>query len=244
MSSRRQRLLYSGGAPDFDLSTIASTYAWWRADKASTLTVDGSNKVTEWRDYLGDATKTWSQPTSGSAPIYNPSKAATGKPALDFIAAAQLYMQSTMTRAASDMSIWFMIDRPTTTAVQNLFTTQTGLLVVASVSGTSSFTGYYDTAWRQGANSVTGTQSLGYQFSGTGGTAGTIYRNLTSLGSVSYAARAIGGTSALGAYFDGSAQWNDGCVYEAIIFNSALTFAQRSTLQGWWSTKYSYDSAA
>lgn len=245
MSDRRRRMLYAGGAPDFDLTTIASTYAWWRADKPSYRTVDGSNRVTRLMDYMGDSSKDWAQATSGSAPMFNPSKAATGKPALDFITAAQLYMQNTMTRAASDMSIWFMIDRPDSTAVQNLFSTQTGLLVVSSVSGTTGNTGYYDTSWKQASNLVTGTQAIGFQFSGTGATSGSVYRGLTSLGTFAYStARAIGGTSGLGTYFDGSAQWFNGCLYEMIIFNSALTFAQRSTLLSWWGAKYGYDPSS
>ncbi len=231
-----------GGSNEFNIATIAPTYAYWRADRPNTLSIDASNKVVVWKDWLGDSSKDWIQSTSGSAPIWNPAKAATGKPALDFVTAAQLFMQNSMTRSASDMSVWFMVDRGSTTAVQDIFTTQTGLLVLASVSSTSSFTGYYDTAWRQGSNSVTGTQALGFQFSGTGGSAGTVYRSMTSLGSFSYAsARAIGGTSAIGAYFDGSAQWYDGCIYEMIIYNSALTIGQRTELLTYWGNKYRFD---
>lgn len=245
MSTVIDQIILSG-SPDFNISTIADTYAYWRADKPTTLTIDGSNKVVAWRNSLGDATKEWTQPTSGSAPIYNPSKAVTGKPALDFVKAAQLYMQNTMTRTASDMSIWFMVDRVNSAgSTEDIFSTETGPLTLASIAGTTGYTGYYDTSWKQAVNSVTGTSALGFQYTGTGATAGTMYRGFTSLGNFTYStARAFGGTSGLGAYFDGSAQWFDGCMYEVIVFNSALTFAQRTTLLDYWAKKYRFDPNA
>jgi len=235
-----------GDTPDFNISTIASTYAYWRADRPNTLTIDASNKVVGWKDSLGSG-RDWAQSSSSNAPSYNPAKASNGRPALDFNKLLQIWMDSTtMSRPAGDMSVWFMVDRVNATgATEDLFSTQTGLLVIASISGTTGNTGYYDSAWRQGANGVTGNQALGFQYSGTGGSSGTVYRSMTSLGSFSYTtAKAIGGTTGLGAYYDGTAQWFDGCIYEMIIYNSALSFSQRSTLMDYWSKKYRFDPNA
>lgn len=67
-----------------------SILAWWRADDLSTITLDGSNRVSQWRDVKEGYVL--SQSTAGNRPFYSATEWAGSEPGIRFSRTDETYL--------------------------------------------------------------------------------------------------------------------------------------------------------
>lgn len=187
-------------------------------------TADGDS-IAAWRDELSGSGKVATQSNSMFRPTL---RFVGGKP---FVRSDGVddHLLITLTAAAGNRSFAVALKPLSTTALQYLFDTESGRLVIAH-----SFTGN-NVAWFDGtshliAPATTGAQRLVYIFSGS---TGTIYRDNASLGSDSHTATAIGGAVAIQASYSGVGGNFNGDLSALCIIGSALTAGERSEVEAY-----------
>lgn len=234
MDVRRQRLLLSG-ATGFNPATIGNLKIWLKADKG--VIYSGSNKVSRWNDQSGNG-HDFIQNTGANQPNYIGGRSTLGnKPAVQFIRTSSFFLtNSTYSTSSTDHTAFFVLDLSSTTAVQDLFYTQTGPLVLSAISATTGRIGYYDGAWKEATGQTTGVQLLSYTM--TTGSGGLVRKNQALIVSQTYTARAAGGTNTIGSAVDGLSQYLDGYLAEVVIFDKSLSSAERLTVDQYLINKY------
>ena len=132
--------------------------------------------------------------------------------------------------AASDYSFFFCVGL-TGASLGYLFDAQTGRLVLASEGPNTGEVGFYDGEWTYGSYLGTGWKLISFILDGSSN--GVIYVNGVFDGSGAYTQKAIGGARAIGSRYDGSATYFNGDIGEIIVYNRAVSEAERQAIENY-----------
>ena len=112
-----------------------------------------------------------------------------------------------------------------------------GRLVFAHIASVAGKAGYFAGSWQAQTTDVTALdQILALVLADPAG--GTVYRDGISIGTGNYSALAVGGTIALGAVYGGGSDAYDGRLAEVLVYDSALSDADRGKVESYLANKY------
>lgn len=141
------------------------------------------------------------------------------------------FLLTGLTSTSGSYTFFYAINR---TGGNWLFDAATGRLVLATNNSTKY--SWNDGAWHDIAATTTGWQLLTYHF--TSGGNGVIYKNGSSLGSAAYTATNIGGNVGLFADYGGGSNIMTGDAGEFLLYNSALSSADRQSVETYLNNKW------
>lgn len=174
------------------------------------------------------------QTVAGQRPTYK-TNIINGKPVVRNAAGKGMLLTGMVVPSGSK-AFFAVISPQATGIIQYLFDTETGRLVIATLTDTSGKVGWYDGTWRSIANAAAGFQILCWNL--TSGGNGEIFRNGTSLGTAAYSAKAIGGVIGLFQVYDQWTAWVVGDLAEFIVYDSALGAVDRVSIENYLNSKY------
>ena len=201
--------------------------------------VSANGGVARWQDKSGNARHA-TQSTSSKRPVRKTNQQ-NGLDALQLDGANGCFGIS-MSLGASNWTYFFAV-RPATSSSNNnvryLFDSETGRLIVAQhASGSYNSVGFFDGTWKEVALATTASQVLTYKLDSSG-TNARIYRNGVAVGSAaSYTQKSIDGAVGLFSAYDQAGGRADGLVYEVLLYNSALSDANRALVENYLIAKW------
>jgi hypothetical protein len=222
-------------APAGGFIPVGSPILWLKAD---TLALSNGDPVASWTDQSGQNNHA-AQGTEGRKPEYVASTATLNNlPSVLFVRANvdQMFF-ATFTNAASDYTFFFACDPTLGTSLVNcLFDTTTGRLAL-SMGKSATDIEYWDVAAQGTKDGVDEPQVVTYSLKAPN--LGAIYKNSDALDTgLDYTQRAIGGAVVtLGGYINDAANFQ-GNIAEVIVYNSALSDADRNLNIDGLKTKY------
>lgn len=246
---------YPGGLGNSNL------FLWLNANKSSSITMNGSNQVSQWNDLSGNGNN-FSQGAAGTRPVYGATANPGGRPGLTFSAASSQYMSLASLPAtlsfASGVSAFAQVSYGPTLAGwgwQRVFDFGNGTSNNNFMMGRDGNTAnnYYE-GWKGGAGDqtytstnpiVNNTENL-YEAVQAGGTAGTLTNVSQYLAGVSQTVTGAAGSSqtwlpaaiARTANYIGRSNWAadeyfNGTMSEVLLYNTAVNSTQRVILENY-----------
>ena len=232
----------------------ANLLLWLNANKASSITQNGSNQVSEWADISGNGYN-FQQTTAVNEPVFNATGGPNSKPALTFNASSDQYLFSQANLPAFSLAAGISafalasFNAPLTgQGWQRIYDFGNGTASDNFMMGRRAATAnMYFEGWKGGAgdqtwtttNAITNGYSTVYDFVQSAGTAGT----LTAVtGNVAGAAQPMSGASGANTWvpaalirtsnFIGRSNWAPdeyfgGTMSEILIYNTAFNSTQR-----------------
>jgi hypothetical protein len=107
---------------------------WMQADALATLTIDGSDGVSEWRDIAGSG-RNWAQATAGSRPFFRPAGWDGVRPSLDTNGASSRHVRMTITAIAQPFIVALVARRVTMGANAHWTDSPTSRIIVGGRDG-------------------------------------------------------------------------------------------------------------
>jgi hypothetical protein len=234
----------------FSPSSIGGLQLWLDASDASTLydaTTGGSlvaanGAVARWEDKSGNS-RHLTQSISGNRPLRRTNRQ-NGLDVIELDGSNDCFA-STMSIAASNWTFFFAV-KPTTVSGdlggRYFFDSETGRLIIAQIDnngdGPYSSVAFFSGEWNEISAPTTPSQVLAFVLDDNG-TNGKVFRNGTQIGiAASYSQRAIGGQIRFFGDFTSTGAFADGLVYEVLLYNSALSDADRSAVESYLMSKW------
>jgi hypothetical protein len=231
-------------APVVPTPTIASPIFWVDAsysygvytDSGCALTVNttAGTGATCWRDLSGN-TRNAVQATAANKPTLTNNGISTNK-TLDFDGSTDFMdLTGKFTHISSNYTAFFVVNADTVTAGSYLLDSQTGRLGLFFEMDFG-FLGFYQSSYQGNKYSIAGPQILTYWLSNAGP---VIYRNGDPMSTgLTYAQTVLGGTTHIGGFYGVSAGSFNGDMGEILIYNSALSVANRQSVETALATKW------
>jgi hypothetical protein len=146
------------------------------------------------------------------------------------------WASGTFASTAGDYTVYIVAD-PATTGNEYFFDSLNGAnrLILGNDTGD---VGFYDSSWKGFAAATDAAQILTFVLESTG-TQAEGYRNGSQIGvAKAYTAEEIGSASAIGARYNGLANWYEGLLGQILIYEGVHSAATRGSVESWLSSRW------
>lgn len=239
---------------------------WLNANKASSITQNGSNEVSQWADLSGNGYN-FAQATLSEEPLYGTAASPSGMPALTFTSTSTQYLSIaslpasiSFTGGVSALAVASYNAPQTAQGWQRIFDFGNGAASNNFMMGRRGNTANaYFEGWKGGAGDqtwtttnpiVNGSENI-YEAVQQGGAAGTLTSVAHYLAGAAQAASGAAGSSktwvpaaiARTSNYIGRSNWNadnyfSGTMSEILVYNTALSTSQRVILENYFSAEW------
>jgi len=239
--AQRPKGLGGGGVPGTTPTDISGLQLWLDASDISTLFQDDAKTtpvtadaqtVGAWADKSGsgnDAT----QSTADNEPTYNTGQQ-NGLPMITFDGTSDA-MALSMTVGAGNYTFFAVLKDGTTGYI---FDAETGRLIFGEKTAAPSEMGFFDGGWSQGGEGLDSDPSVYTWVLDNAGASMFKNGSALTLDDTGYTPVAIGGQVAIGSGFNQSSSRFNGKMGELVLYNAALSSANRGQVENYLAGKW------